>query len=70
MTFVTFHVVRILVGRLEENRPIARHTRRWVGNIKMDFKEIGYESFDWIQLARDKIWLQTLVDIIRHFHVT
>jgi hypothetical protein len=38
---------RILVGRLEGKRP--RH--RWVDNIKMDLREIGWDGMDWIDLA-------------------
>jgi hypothetical protein len=27
-------------------RPLGRPRRRWVGNIKMDFREIGYGGMD------------------------
>jgi hypothetical protein len=37
---------RILVGKPEE-----RTRRRLVDNIKMDFKEIGWDYMDWIDLA-------------------
>jgi hypothetical protein len=34
---------RILVGKTEEGeRPIGRRKRRWVDNIKMDLREIGW----------------------------
>jgi hypothetical protein len=32
---------RILVGKPERRRPLRRPRRRWVDNIKMDFKDIG-----------------------------
>jgi hypothetical protein len=32
---------RILVGKLEGSRPLERPRRRWVENIKMNFREIG-----------------------------
>jgi hypothetical protein len=34
---------RILVGKPEGKRPLARPRRRWVDNIKMDLREIGWE---------------------------
>jgi hypothetical protein len=32
---------RMLEGKPEEKRPIGRPRRRWVGNIKIDLREIG-----------------------------
>jgi hypothetical protein len=28
--------------------------RRWVDNIKMDLREIGWDGMDWIDLAQDR----------------
>jgi hypothetical protein len=39
---------RILVGKPEENGPLGRTRRRWVENIKMDLREIEWDSMDWI----------------------
>jgi hypothetical protein len=33
---------RTLVGKSEGKRPLGRPRRRWVDNIKMDFREIGW----------------------------
>jgi len=33
---------RILVGKSEEKRPLARRRRRWEENIKMDLQEVGW----------------------------
>jgi hypothetical protein len=33
---------RILVGKPEGNRPLGRPRCRWVDNIKMDHREIGW----------------------------
>jgi hypothetical protein len=43
---------RILVGNPEEKRPLGRPRRRWMDNIKMDLREIGWDDMDWI------IWLR------------
>jgi hypothetical protein len=42
---------RILVGNSEGKKPLRRARRRWMGNIKMDFREIGWGGMDWIDLA-------------------
>jgi hypothetical protein len=39
----TRNAYRILVGKPEGKRPLGRPTRRWVDNIKMDFREIRWE---------------------------
>jgi hypothetical protein len=38
----------ILVGKSEGKRPLGRPRRRWVGNIKMDLREIRWDGMDWI----------------------
>jgi hypothetical protein len=45
---------RILVGKPECKRPLGRPRRRWVGNIKMYLREIGWDGVDWIDLAKDR----------------
>ncbi|KAJ4428741.1 hypothetical protein ANN_25734 [Periplaneta americana] len=42
----------VLVGRPEEKRHLGRSRRRWEDNIKMDFREVGYDDRDWINLAQ------------------
>jgi hypothetical protein len=48
------NVYRILVGKPEGKRPLGRPRHRWVDNIKMDLREIGWDRVDWIGL----IWLR------------
>jgi hypothetical protein len=45
---------RILVGNPEGKTPLRRSRRRWVNNIKMDLKEIGWDGMDWLDLAQDR----------------
>jgi hypothetical protein len=45
---------RILVGNPEGKRPLEGPRRRWVDNIKMDLREIGWDGMDWIDLALDR----------------
>jgi hypothetical protein len=37
---------RILVGMPEGKRPLGRPRRRWVDNIKMDLRKIGWDGVD------------------------
>jgi hypothetical protein len=39
----TRNVYMILVGNPEGKRPLGRPRRRWVDNIKMDLREIGWD---------------------------
>jgi hypothetical protein len=41
---------RILVGKPEGTRPLGRPKRRWVGNIKMNLREIGWDGMGWYGL--------------------
>jgi hypothetical protein len=49
----TRNAYRILVGKPEGKRRLGRPRRKWVDNIKMDLREIGWGGVDWIELAQD-----------------
>jgi hypothetical protein len=55
---------RILVGKPEGKRPLGRPRRRWVDNIKMDLREIGWDGMDWIGLAQDRDQWRALVNMV------
>jgi hypothetical protein len=44
----------ILVGKSEGKRPLGSPRRRWVDNIKMDLREIGWDGVDWMDMAQDR----------------
>jgi hypothetical protein len=46
------HAYMVLVGMCEGKRPQGRHNGRRKDNNKVDFKGIGYDSIDWINLVR------------------
>jgi hypothetical protein len=48
------NVYKVLVGKPEGKRPLGRPRRRWEYGIRMDLREIGLRSVDWIRLARDR----------------
>jgi hypothetical protein len=37
---------RILVGKPEGKRPLERPRQRWVDNIRMDLRDIGWDGVD------------------------
>ena len=42
---------RFLVGKPQGKRPLERPRRRWEDNMKMDLREVGCDSGEWIDLA-------------------
>jgi hypothetical protein len=60
---------RILRGKPEGNRPLGRPRRRWVDNIKMDLREIGWHGMDWIDLAYDRDQWMALVNTVMNLRV-
>jgi hypothetical protein len=42
---------RILVGKPEGKRPLGKPRRRWVDNIKINLREIGWDGMDSIDRA-------------------
>ena len=61
-------VYRVFVGKPEGKRPLGRHRRRWVDNIRMDL-QVGCEYVDWIGLAQDRDRWRTLVSAVMNHQV-
>jgi hypothetical protein len=59
----------ILVGKPEGKRPLERSRCRWVDNIKMDLREIGWDGIDWIDLAQDRDQWRALVNTVMNLRV-
>jgi hypothetical protein len=55
---------RILVAKPEGKRPLGRPRRRWVDNIKMDLRDIGWDRVDWIDVAQNRDQWRTLVKTV------
>jgi hypothetical protein len=60
---------RILVGKKEGKRPLGRPRCKWVNNIKMDLREIGWDGMNWIDLAQDKDQWRALVNTAMNLRV-
>jgi hypothetical protein len=41
----------ILVGKFEGKRPLGRPRRKQEDNIRMDLREIGWKSVDWMHVV-------------------
>jgi hypothetical protein len=37
-----------------QKRPLGRPRLRWVDNIKIELREIGWGGMDWVDLAQDR----------------
>jgi hypothetical protein len=57
------------VGNPEGKRPLGRPRRRWVDNIKMDLREIGWDGGDCIDLAQDRDQWRALVNVVMNLRV-
>ena len=44
---------KILTGTPRGKRPLGRPRRRWQDNYRMDLKEIGVKTRNWIDSAQD-----------------
>jgi transcription termination factor 2 len=62
-------VYRVLVGRSEGKRPLGRPRRRWKDDIKMDFRKIGIDGANWIQLAHDRVQWRAFVNTVMNLRV-
>jgi hypothetical protein len=62
-------VYRVLVGRPEGKRPMGRPRHRWEGNIKLDFREMGINGANWIQLAQDRVQWWAFVNMVMKLQV-
>jgi hypothetical protein len=60
---------RILVGKPGGKRPLGRPRRRWVDNIKIDLREIGWDGMGHINLAQDRDLWRALVNTVMNLRV-
>jgi hypothetical protein len=60
---------RTLVGKPEGKRPLGRPRHRWMDNIKMDLREIGWDVINWIDVGQDRDQWRTLVKAVMNLRV-
>jgi hypothetical protein len=57
------------VGKPEGRRPLGRPRRRWMDNIKMNLRVIGWDGIDWTDLAQDRNQWRALVSTVMNLRV-
>jgi hypothetical protein len=60
---------KVSVGKPEGKSPLGRPRRIWDGGVRMDLREIGGESVDWIQLAQDRGRWRAVVNTVMNLRV-
>jgi hypothetical protein len=60
---------RILVGKPERRKLLGRLRRRWVDNIKMYLREVGWDGMDWIHVAQDRNQWWALVNTVMNLRI-
>jgi hypothetical protein len=48
---------------------LGRPRRRWVDNIKMDLREIGWDGVDWVDMTQDRDHWRALVNTVMNLRV-
>jgi hypothetical protein len=56
-------------GKPEGKRPLERPRRRWENGIKMDLRETGRGSVEWIHLAQDRDRWRAVVSAVMNLRV-
>jgi hypothetical protein len=62
-------VYRVLMGKSEGKRPLERPRHRWEDGIRMDLRETGWGSVQWIQMAQDRGQWWTLMNMAMNLRV-
>jgi hypothetical protein len=63
------NVYRVLMGKPKGKTPLGRPRHRWEDGIRMDLREIGWGSADWIQLAQYRDRWRALVNTLMNLRV-
>jgi hypothetical protein len=61
---------RLLVRKPEGKRPLGRARPRWVDNIRLNLREVGWGDVEWIGLAQDRNRWRALVNSVLNLLVS
>jgi hypothetical protein len=62
-------VYKVWVEKPEGKRPLGRPRLRWDDEIRMDLRDIGLGSVDWIRLAQDRDRWRAVVSAVMNLRV-
>ena len=57
-------LLMLLTGKPTGKRPLGRTRRRRKNNIRIDFKEIGINTRDWVDSAQDRDNWRALLNVV------
>jgi hypothetical protein len=57
------------VGNPEGKRPLGRPIRRWMVNIKLDLRELGWDGIYWIELRQNRDEWRAAVNTVMDLRV-
>ena len=60
---------KMLTGTPAGKRPLGRRRHRWEDNIRMNLKEIGINTRNWIDSTQDRDYWRALVNAALTFRV-
>ena len=60
---------KMLTSKHTGKRSLGRPRRRWEDNIRMDFKEIGVNTRNWVDSAQDRDYWRALVNSVLNLRV-
>ena len=60
---------KILTGKPTGKRQLGRSRSRWEDNIRMDLKEIGINTRNWVDSAQDRDFWRALVNVALNLRV-
>ena len=61
--------LEILTGKPTGKKPLGRPRRRWEDNIRMDLKEIGINTRNWVDSAEVRDYWRALVNATLNLRV-
>ena len=61
---------KILTGKPSEKIPITMRSDRWVDNIRMDLKEIGVNTRNCVNSAKDRDYWRALLNEALHLRIS
>ena len=60
---------KILTGAFAGKRALGRPRRRWEDNLRMELKEIGINTMNWVDSAQDKDYWRALVNAVLNLRI-
>jgi hypothetical protein len=61
---------RLSVGTLKERRPLGRPRHRYLNNIELNLREIGWGGIEWIGVVQHREKWRDLVNAVMSFRVS